>query len=121
MTIVTGTVKQTHPFRGVLWGLVFGIGLTFVLVITTIISLDLVTMLVVTLVATAIGVAWSIYGPARAPKAPPPGTQVRMEPSPATRFDDDAYASPAAAGAHPTATADDSTPDAPPRPDDRAD
>lgn len=66
------TVKRTHPIRGLLWGLMFGVGLTFVLIVTTVISLDVVTMIVVTIVGTAAGLLWSTLGPAKPPKGAPP-------------------------------------------------
>ncbi len=73
------TVKQTHPIRGLLWGIVFGIGLTFVLVFTKVISLDLTTMIIVFVAATVVGVLWSIVGPAKQPKGAPPPDPVTVE------------------------------------------
>lgn len=80
------TVKQTHPVRGVLWGLMFGIGLAFVLVFTTVINLDLVTMIIVVVIAIALGVLWSLYGPAKPPQGEPP--VARVPPPETSRFDD---------------------------------
>lgn len=92
------TVIKKHPVRGLLWGLVFGIGLTFVLVFTTIIELDLTIMIIVALVGTAVGVVWSMYGPAKAPKGPPPVERVVVQQTEPSRFDD--FESPAEAAEH---------------------
>lgn len=78
------TVTRRHPIRGLLWGLVFGIGLSAVLVLTTVIELDLVTMIAVAVAATAAGVAWGTFGPAKAPKGPPPTTALAVEQVPVT-------------------------------------
>ena len=92
------TIKKTHPVRGVLWGLMFGIGLTLVLVFTKVISLDLTTMIIVTVVATVAGTLWSILGPAKAPKGPPPAEPVAVEQTEPSRFDD--FESPDEAAEH---------------------
>jgi hypothetical protein len=81
------TVKRAHPVRGIVWGLLFGIGLAAVLVITTVISLDLLTVVIVVVAATIVGVLWSIFGPATPPKGPPP-TPKRPAPPTPSRFDD---------------------------------
>jgi len=95
---MTETVKQTHPVRGVLWGLMFGIGLALVLVITKVITLDLTTMIIVVVVGTIAGTAWSILGPAKAPKGPPPAEPITVERAEPSRFDD--FESPAEAVEH---------------------
>jgi hypothetical protein len=83
-------VKQTHPVRGVLWGIMFGLGLVIVLILTKIISLDLVQALIVFVIAVVVGTVWSLYGPAKAPKTPAPSAQALplivhgVEPPPAT-------------------------------------
>ncbi len=63
-------VKKAHPVRGILWGLVFGLGLTVVLVVTTVISLELTQMIVVLAAGTLFGVLWSVFGPAKPPSGP---------------------------------------------------
>ena len=82
------TVVRKHPIRGLLWGLMFGIGLTLVLVFTTVISLDLTTMIIVAAVGTVIGVLWGMFGPAKAPKGPAPAPHRDPEPPAVSRFDD---------------------------------
>ena len=65
-------VKQTHPIRGLLWGILFGLGLAVVLVVTSVIPLELSQMAIVAVVGIAIGVAWGLFGPAKAPKGSAP-------------------------------------------------
>lgn len=84
----TPTELHRHPIRGVLWGLVMGIGLTLVLVIAKVIDLDLTMMIVVTVVATLLGVLWSTVGPAKEPKGPPPATMTASTAPAPSRFDD---------------------------------
>jgi hypothetical protein len=64
----TDLVKTTHPLRGVLWGVLFGLGLMLVLIATNVIRLDLIQMLITLILGIALGMAWSIFGPARKPK-----------------------------------------------------
>ncbi len=79
---------RRHPIRGVLWGLMMGVGLTLVLVITKVIDLDLTMMIVVTVVAIVVGVLWSTVGPAKEPKGPPPATMTASSAPAPSRFDD---------------------------------
>ncbi len=65
-------VKKGHPIRGILWGIMLGLGLTVVLIVTKVISLELSQMIIVLVVGIAAGVLWSLFGPARAPKGPAP-------------------------------------------------
>ena len=64
----TDLTKKTYPLRGVLWGIMFGLGLTFLLVTFSIIRLDLVQMLVTLIVGIVLATTWSIFGPAKKPK-----------------------------------------------------
>lgn len=79
---------QRHPIRGLLWGLMMGIGLTLLLVVTKVISLDLTMMIVVTAIAMLVAVLWSTVGPAKQPKGPPPATVTASTAPAASRFDD---------------------------------
>lgn len=79
---------RTHPFRGALWGLMLGVGLALVLVLTTVIYLSLVPILIVIAAAIVVGILWGQFAPAKPPKDPEP---VRVEQTPApesSRFDD---------------------------------
>ncbi len=72
-------VKKGHPIRGVLWGIMFGLGLAGVLVVTKVIPLDLTQMIVVLAVGIAAGVLWSLFGPAKAPKGAAPTAGAAIE------------------------------------------
>jgi hypothetical protein len=74
------TVKQTHPVRGILWGIPFGLGLAVVLLVTKVIPLSPVWLIVVIMFGIVVGAAWGMFGPAKGPKGPPP---VAATPSPA--------------------------------------
>ena len=65
-------VVVRHPIRGVLWGLVFGIGLAFVLVFSTIIVFARVPVVITITVGTLAGLLWSVLGPPRTTKSPSP-------------------------------------------------
>jgi hypothetical protein len=67
-------VKKTHPVRGILWGLMMGLGLSIVLVLTKVIPLALGPMLIVLVLGTAAGTVWSIFGPAKQPRHVPEET-----------------------------------------------
>ena len=66
------TVIVRHPFRGLLWGLLCGIGLAFVLVFSTLMEFGRTEITVAILIGVVFGVLWGLLGPARSPKAPPP-------------------------------------------------
>lgn len=57
--------RQTFVVRGVLWGIMLGLGLAIVAVLTTVISLDLVQIIIVFVVGVLIGTLWSLFGPAK--------------------------------------------------------
>lgn len=82
------TVVKRHPVRGFLWGLMFGLGLAVVLVITKVINLDLTMMIIVIVLGTLVGIVWSTFGPAKAPKGPPPATVTVAAAPEISRFDD---------------------------------
>ena len=73
-TVEHQLVKKTHPVRGILWGLMMGLGLSIVLVLTKVIPLDLVPMLFVLVLGTIVGTLWSIFGPAKHAKEVPATT-----------------------------------------------
>jgi hypothetical protein len=57
---MTDSVVVRHPVRGLLWGLVFGLGLAFVLVFTTIIVFARLPVLTTITIGTAAGLIWSV-------------------------------------------------------------
>lgn len=83
-----GTEKVMHPIRGVLWGLLFGIGLAGLLVSLKVVTLDLVMLIVLVLVGVVLGVLWSMFGPARQPRGTPPEQHPRPQPPEVSRYDD---------------------------------
>ena len=75
-------VVVRHPIRGLLWGLVLGIGLAFMLVFSTIIVFARIPVVITITVGTLAGLLWSVLGPPRTTKSPPPepaaGTSTAM-------------------------------------------
>ena len=57
--------RKTFVLRGVLWGIMLGLGLAIVAVLTTTIPLDLVQMIIVFVAGVAAGTLWSLFGPAK--------------------------------------------------------
>lgn len=66
------TVIVRHPFRGLLWGLMFGTGLAFVLVFSTLMEFGRTEITVTIVIGVVFGVLWGLFAPARTAKAPAP-------------------------------------------------
>ena len=69
---MTATTRRRHPIRGALFGLLLGVGMAFVAVGRTIVTLDSLVPIVLVVVGVVIGIVWSTYGPAKQPKGPAP-------------------------------------------------
>ena len=65
---MTDQIKETYPLRGVLWGIMFGLGLMVVAIVSKVIALSLVSALAVLILGIAIGTTWSMFGPAKTPE-----------------------------------------------------
>ena len=65
---MTDQIKETYPLRGVLWGIMFGLGLMVVAIVAKVIALSLVSALAVLILGIAIGTTWSMFGPATTPE-----------------------------------------------------
>jgi hypothetical protein len=77
MTTTTRTTtavsyRKAHPIRGILWGLLMGLGATVVAILLKVIPLDLVWAVVVLAGGIVLGALWSTLGPAKKPKGDPP-------------------------------------------------
>jgi hypothetical protein len=64
--------RKAHPIRGILWGLLMGLGATVVAILLKIIPLDLVWAVLVLAGGILLGTLWSTLGPAKKPKGDPP-------------------------------------------------
>jgi hypothetical protein len=64
--------RKPHPIRGILWGLVMGIGAAAIAILLKIIPFDLVWALIVLGGGILLGILWSTLGPAKKPKGEPP-------------------------------------------------
>lgn len=97
--MATETLKR-HPIRGFLYGILFGLGLMMIVVGQGWAALGTLPPVIVFLLGLVVGTVWGLYGPAKAPKGPPPAEQVDVIHE-SSRFDD---------------FSDSATPDAPGRP-----
>ena len=64
--------RKPHPIRGILWGLIMGIGAAAIAILLKIIPFDLVWALIVLGGGILLGILWSTLGPAKKPKGEPP-------------------------------------------------
>lgn len=71
-TATTPTTVKRRPIRGLLYGLVLGIGLMMIVVGQGIAALGTWPPFLVLLAGIAFGTAWSTIGPAKEPKGPAP-------------------------------------------------
>lgn len=66
--VPVGGRRQTHPVRGVIWGLLLGLGLALVAIVTRTVVLGWIPVVLLVVVGTAVGLAWGLFGPAKAAK-----------------------------------------------------
>jgi len=78
--VIAESVVIRHPIRGLLWGLVFGIGLAFALVFSTIIVFARQPVAITIAIGTVAGLVWGVLGPPRTPKSPPPSAGTATQP-----------------------------------------
>ncbi|HWM22786.1 MAG TPA: YrzE family protein [Ilumatobacteraceae bacterium] len=64
--------RKPHPIRGILWGLLMGIGAAVIAILLKVIPFDLVWALIVLGAGILLGILWSTLGPAKKPKGDPP-------------------------------------------------
>ncbi len=64
--------RKPHPIRGILWGLIMGIGAAAIAILLKIIPFELVWALIVLGGGILLGILWSTLGPAKKPKGDPP-------------------------------------------------
>jgi len=66
------TTLHRHPIRGFIWGLVFGLGVTGLLIVFSIVPLSISNLILYTAVITVVGVLWGLFAPPKKPKGPAP-------------------------------------------------
>ncbi len=117
-TTTTDTKLKRHPVRGFLYGIFFGLGLALVVIGQSWAALGTWPPFIVLIVGIIVGTLWATFGPAKAPKGPPPaGATLADEPAPESEPDFE----PAPVGAEPEAAAEEPIEDlAPPPTEDEA-
>lgn len=76
------TTTKRHPIRGILWGILMGIGLAITAVGMKWAAIGTNGPFVFFGIGLVISVAWSLFGPAKAPKGPPPAAEPEVDPAP---------------------------------------
>ena len=66
------TVVRYHPIRGAVYGLLFGFGLSLLLMVFKVVGLSVPLIIVLGLVFAVLGGLWGRFAPPRAAKAAPP-------------------------------------------------
>lgn len=66
------TTLHRHPIRGVIWGLVFGLGVTGLLMVFSIIELSIMNLIIYTAAVTVAGLLWGLFAPPKKPKGTAP-------------------------------------------------
>ncbi len=77
------TVTKRHPIRGFLYGIFFGLGLALIVVGQGIAALGTWPPFIVFIVGVVAATLWGLYGPAKAPKGPPPAGETVVDTEPA--------------------------------------
>jgi len=71
--MTTETTLHRHPIRGLLWGLVFGLGVTGLLIVFSVVPLSISNLVSYTVAITVASVLWGLVGPPKKPKGAAPG------------------------------------------------
>ncbi len=83
MTAPETSVKR-HPIRGVLYGLVMGVGVALILGGRAIVAFGSTKMIIVVVVFAVAGGLWGAFAPAKKPKTdepPDPPIEAKVQPS----------------------------------------
>lgn len=67
-TATAGSNVKRKPVAGAIWGLIFGIGLSLILIDRGVIALGTLTVFVVPVLTLVLGVVWAFVAPAKKPK-----------------------------------------------------
>lgn len=85
---MTETITKRHPIRGLLYGIVFGLGLLMLAVGQGWAALGTWPPFILFVAGLVIGTLWGMYAPAKAPKGDPPPEPVEVTTSEPSRFDE---------------------------------
>ena len=75
---MTDTTLHRHPVRGLIWGVLAGLGAGLLLMVLSIVPLSIPTLVFITVGMAVFGVVWGSVAPARKPKGPKPTTSAPM-------------------------------------------
>ena len=71
-TVTSTATTKRHPIRGFLYGIPFGLGLAMIAIGQKWAALGTWPPFIIFLVGIIVSMLWSTFGPAKAPKDPPP-------------------------------------------------
>ena len=74
------TTLHRRPIRGFLWGLMFGLGVSGLLTVFSIVPLSISNLITYTVAVTAVSTLWGLFAPPKKPK----GTAPAGSPAPAS-------------------------------------
>ena len=69
---MTDTTLRRHPVRGLIWGVIAGLGAGLLLMVLSIVPLSIPTLIYITVGMAVFGVVWGSVAPAKKPKGPKP-------------------------------------------------
>lgn len=78
-TTASATTKR-HPIRGFLYGIPFGLGLAMIAIGQKMVALGTWPPFIILIVGILVSMAWSMFGPAKAPKGEAPSASSEPEP-----------------------------------------
>ena len=78
------TTLHRHPIRGLIWGLVFGLGVSGLLIFFSIVPLSISNVILYTVVGTVVGILWSLFAPPKKPKGAAPAQSTPPAAAPAS-------------------------------------
>ena len=76
------TTTKRHPIRAFLYGIPFGLGLALIVVGQGIAALGTWPPFIVLVAGIVAATLWGMYGPAKAPKGPPPAGETLVDDTP---------------------------------------
>ena len=71
-TMTTTATTKRHPIRGFLYGIPFGLGIAMIAIGQKWAALGTWPPFILVIVGILVSMLWSTFGPAKAPKDPPP-------------------------------------------------
>ncbi|HSM02196.1 MAG TPA: hypothetical protein VK960_07170 [Acidimicrobiia bacterium] len=95
------TTLHRHPIRGLMWGLVFGVGLTGLLISFSLVPLSISNLIIYPAIVAVVSTVWGSFAPPKKPKGPRPRRIDISAPTASAPSYEEAYPESAPAGMPP--------------------